>query len=244
MKRYHEFAKVCQEQIEKALRQEDVLDAAARVIAESIKNDGILHVFGCGHSQMFGEELCFRTGGLGAVNAIMLPHYGIYPNHRLSQLMERHEGFAKTVLDMMEPKSQDVMLVVSVSGRNPAGIDMALAAKERGMKTIAFTSLDYSSKVTSRHSSGKLLKDVSDIVVDVCGIKGDAVLEHPALKEKFCSPSTIVTMSILVGMIGEVIEILANEGIKPDIWMSGNLDEGDEHNAKIAQKYKGRVDIL
>ena len=244
MKRYHEFAKVCQKQIEKALRQEEVLEKAARVIADSIKNDGILHVFGCGHSQMFGEELCFRTGGLGAVNAIMLPHFGIYPNHRLSQLMERHEGFAKTVLDMMDPKSQDVMLVVSVSGRNPAGIDMALSAKERGMKTIAFTSLDYSSKVTSRHSSGKLLKDVCDIVVDVCGIKGDAVLKHPDLDVQFCSPSTIVTMTVLVGMIGEVVDILVSEGVKPDIWKSGNLDEGDAHNAKISARYKGRVDIL
>lgn len=244
MKRYHEFVEVVNKQIQEVLRQEEVLEKAAHMIADSIKKDGVLHVFGCGHSQMFGEELCFRTGGLGMVNAIMLPHYGIYPNHRLSQLMERTEGFAATVFDMMRPQSQDILLVVSVSGRNPAGIDMALRAKEKGIKTIAFTSLDYSMKVTSRHSSGLLLKDVADLVVDLGGIKGDAVLENPKIKEKFCSPSTVVTMSVLIGMIGEVIDLLIEDGITPPIWLSGNLDEGDAHNAKISEKYKDRIDIL
>ncbi len=244
MKRYHEFAQVCSEQITAALAQEEVLDQAASVIAESIKNDGILHVFGCGHSQMFGEELCFRTGGLGAVNAIMTPHYGIYPHYRLSQLMERQEGFADTVFKMMNPQKQDVMLVVSVSGRNPAGIDMAMAAKKMGMTVIACTSMDYSSHVTSRHSSGLLLKDVADIVIDVCGVEGDAVLSHPGIKEKFCSTSTVVTMTVLVGLIGQVIEILADQGIEPPIWVSGNLDRGDEVNQKIAARYHDRVDIL
>lgn len=244
MKRYHEFAQVCSEQITAALTQEEVLDQAASVIAESIKNDGILHVFGCGHSQMFGEELCFRTGGLGAVNAIMTPYYGIYPHYRLSQLMERQEGFADTVFNMMNPQKQDVMLIVSVSGRNPAGIDMAMAAKKMGMIVIACTSLDYSNHVTSRHSSGLLLKDVADIVIDVCGVEGDAVLSHPDIKEKFCSTSTVVTMTVLVGLIGQVIEILADQGIEPPIWVSGNLDRGDEVNQKIAARYHDRVDIL
>lgn len=244
MKRYHEFAQVCSEQITAALMQEEVLDQAASVIAESIKNDGILHVFGCGHSQMFGEELCFRTGGLGAVNAIMTPHYGIYPHYRLSQLMERQEGFADTVFKMMNPQKQDIMLVVSVSGRNPAGIDMAMAAKKMGMTVIACTSMDYSNHVISRHSSGLLLKDVADIVIDVCGVEGDAVLSHPDIKEKFCSTSTVVTMTVLVGLIGQVIEILADQGIEPPIWVSGNLDRGDEVNQKIATRYHDRVDIL
>ena len=185
MKRYVEFAKIAQEQIEEALQQEAILDACAKVMTETVLHDGVIHVFGCGHSQMFAEELCFRTGGLVPVNAIIIPHYHIFPRVRYSQLMERCEGFAPAVLDTMTTSAADTMIVVSVSGRNAAGIDMALAAREKGMKVIAVTSLNYSTQVTSRHSSGKLLKDVSDIVLDICGVKGDSVLEDERVSEKF-----------------------------------------------------------
>lgn len=244
MKRYKEFAQIMNEQLQEALKQEDILDECAKQLADTVKNDGVIHVFGCGHSQMFGEELCFRTGGLVPVNAIMIPQYNIYPRARLSQMMERCEGFAPMVLDTMNTSEHDTMIIVSVSGRNAAGIDMALAAHKKGMKVICVTSLAYSTKVKSRHSSGKLLKDVSDIVLDICGIKGDSVLEHKQVSEKFCSTSTVVAMTLLVGIVGEAIQILADQGINPPIWVSGNLDRGDEINNEYMKKYKGKVDII
>lgn len=243
-KRYLEFAKIMNEQLQTALKQETILDECAKQLAYTVKNDGVIHVFGCGHSQMFGEELCFRTGGLVPVNAIMIPQYNIYPRARLSQMMERCEGFAPAVLDTMNTSEHDTMIIVSVSGRNAAGIDMALAAKKKGMKVICVTSLAYSTQVESRHSSGKLLKDVSDIVLDICGVKGDSVLQHEQVSEKFCSTSTVVAMTLLVGIVGEAIQILADQGINPPIWVSGNLDRGDEINNEYMKKYKGKVDII
>lgn len=243
-KRYIEFADIMNEQLNRALKQEDVLDQCAKQMAYTIVNDGVIHVFGCGHSQMFGEELCFRTGGLVPVNAIMIPQYNIYPRARLSQMMERTEGFAPAVLDTMNTSKNDTMIIVSVSGRNAAGIDMALAAKKKGMCVIGVTSLGYSTQVTSRHSSGKMIKDVSDIVLDICGIKGDSVLYDERVSEKFCSTSTVVAMSLLVGVVGETIQILADQGINPPIWVSGNLDRGDEINNEYMKKYKGKVDII
>ena len=125
--RMTEFISIMESQLHRAMEQKELLECA-HLFANSILNDGIIHVFGCGHSQMFGEELCFRTGGLVPVNAIMIPQYNIYPKARLSQLMERQEGFAKGVLESMNPQPQDIMVIVSVSGRNAAGIDMAIAA--------------------------------------------------------------------------------------------------------------------
>lgn len=243
-KRYIEFAQIMKVQLDQALQQEEKIEACARIISDTVRHDGLVHVFGCGHSQMFGEELCFRTGGLVPINAIMIPQYNIYPKVRLSQVMERCEGVAASVLDTMQTSTADTMIIVSVSGRNAAGIDMALAAKEKGMKVICVTSLDYSTQVASRHSSGKLLKDVSDIVLDICGVKGDAVLEDERVSEKFCSTSTVVAMSLLIGIMGQAIQNLADEGIDPPIWVSGNLDRGDAINAEYIKKYKGRVDIL
>lgn len=243
-KRYLEFAEIAQSQINEALKQEDILDQAAQIITDTMVHDGVLHVFGCGHSQMFGEELCFRTGGLVPINAIMIPQYNIYPNVKLSQIMERQEGVAKGVLESMETSNADTMLIVSVSGRNAAGIDMALAAKEKGMKVIAVSALQYSKNVTSRHSSKKRLMDVSDLTIDICGIKGDAVLEDERVSERFCSTSTVTAMTILIGVMGQVIQNMADLGINPPIWVSGNLDRGDEINKEHIRKYKHKVTIL
>lgn len=246
MKRAKEFYEVCRRQMEKSLQQEEAIDQAADLIAASMEQGGVLHVFGCGHSQMFGEELCYRTGGLVPVNAILVPQYAIYPDIRLCQVMERQENAAHKVLDSFVTKPQDVMLIVSISGRNPAGIDMALAAHEKGMKVIALTSLDYTNHAVSRHSSGKKLCDVSDLVLDACGIEGDAVLEDERLPKgvRFASPSTIVGMQLLVGIMAEVTDRLLEHGLQPEIWVSGNVDHGDAWNSAYLEKYRGRVDIL
>lgn len=243
-RRYLEFIEIMEQQLHEALKQETIIDQCTQIMSESIIQKGVVHVFGCGHSQMFGEELCFRTGGLVPINAIMIPQYNIYPTARLSQLMERTEGFAKGALLAMNPRPIDTMLIVSVSGRNAAVVDMALAAKEMGMKVIGVTSLNYSNSVTSRHSSGKLLKDVSDVVLDICGVVGDSVLFDERVSEKFCSTSTVVAMSLLVGIVGEIIQTLADKGINPPIWVSGNLDRGDEINGEFMKEYRGKVDII
>lgn len=244
MKRYLEFTNIVQQQLQQALKQEDTIKKCAKQIADTVMHDGIVHVFGCGHSQMFGEELCFRTGGLVPINAILIPHYNIYPKARYSQLMERTEGFAKTVLDSMYSTKNDTMIIVSISGRNPAGIEMALEAKNLGMKVIGVTSLNYSNNVTSRHSSGKLLKDVVDIVLDTCTLKGDAVLEDPRMSEKFGSTSTVVTMNILIGIVCEAIQIMLDQGYEPPVWVSGNLDRGDSINNAYLKKYRGKIDVI
>lgn len=246
MKNAKRFFEICQAQMAKSLEQEEAIDKAADLIADSIAQGGVIHVFGCGHSQMFGEELCYRTGGLVPVNAILVPQYAIYPDIRLCQIMERMENAADRCLDAFITKPQDVMLIVSISGRNPAGIDMALAAHKKGMKVIALTSMDYTNHAVSRHSSGKKLKDVSDLVLDACGIEGDAVLEDERLPEgvRFASPSTIVGMHLLVGIMAEAVDRLLDRGVQPEIWVSGNVDHGDAWNKKYLEKYRGRIDIL
>lgn len=246
MKNAKRFFEVCQQQMAKSLEQEEAIDQAAEMIAESMADGGVLHVFGGGHSQMFGEELCYRTGCLVPVNAILVPQYAIYPDIRLCQIMERLENTADKCLEGFVTKPQDIMLIVSISGRNPAGIDMAIAAHKKGMKVIALTSLDYTNKYASRHSSGLKLKDVSDLVLDACGIEGDAVLEDGRLPEgvRFASPSTIVGMHLLIGIMAEVVDRLLDRGVDPEIWVSGNVDHGDEWNSKYLEKYRGRIDIL
>ncbi len=244
MKVIRKFYQEIEKQLEDSLKQEGAIMETTNIFYDSIINGGVIHVFGCGHSQMFGQELCFRTGGLVPVNAIMIPQFCIFPTAAISQKLERSEGMAESVFQGLNHRPEDVMLIVSVSGRNAAVIDMAITAKEKGMKVIALTSINYSNSVTSRHSSGKLLKDFADVVLDLPGVSGDAVLSHPKVANAFCSPSTIVGMSILSGIIGETVVKLAENDHDPMVWVSGNLDKGDKINAEYVKKYKGRVNIL
>ena len=138
--------------------------------------DRVIHVFGCGHSQMFAMEVFYRAGGLVPVNALLIPHLALFPKAKLSTMQERVEGFSKGYLDLEDTDEKDTMIIVSVSGRNAGVVDMALAAKEKGMKVVALVSSAFADATVSRHSSGKNLKEVADVVIDLKFVAGDAVL--------------------------------------------------------------------
>ena len=60
------------------------------------------------------------------------------------------------------------MWIFSHTGINAVNIDMALEAKKRGMKVIVYGSASETGDKASRHSSGKNLFQLADIVVDSC----------------------------------------------------------------------------
>ncbi|WP_316496358.1 sugar isomerase domain-containing protein, partial [Enterococcus faecium] len=125
------------------------------------------------------------------------------------------------------------------SGRNPIIIDLALAAKAKGVKIISLTNVQYSRSVTSRHSSGKRLFEVSDIVIDNHGDIGDACCELTGIVQKAGPSSTVIGAAILNTIIVEVCEQLIANGIKhPPIFYSANLDGGDLRNAELYEEYK------
>lgn len=245
MKKYQEFFNIAQDRLTQTLENQGVsIEKAARAMANSLKAKGIIHVFGCGHSQMFAQELFYRAGGLAGVNAILPAHLSVSAGARLSTFQERLEGFAGEILKTQYTTPNDIMIVASISGRNAVPVDMALAAKEKGMTVIAVTSLIFSKAVTSRHSSGKKLPEVADIVLDVNCDEGDAVLSHPGLESKFCGMSTVISITMLQACVAQTIENLLDEGITPDVWVSSNLEHGDEINRKHMEKYMNIIQSL
>lgn len=89
-------------------------------------------------------------------------------------------------------RADDTLLIHSVSGRNAITIDVALAAKTCGARVIAITSLATAARVSSRHSSGKLLVDIADITLDNHCEYGDAAVSLPGLAQKVAPLSTIM----------------------------------------------------
>jgi len=243
--KHREFFSVIQKQLEVQINEEETkIEQAAVYCAESIMKDRVIHVFGCGHSQMFAMEVFYRAGGIVPINALLIPHLALFPKAKLSTMQERVEGFSNEYLDLQNTSSDDTMIIVSISGRNAAVVDMALAAKERGMKVVALTSFEFSNAVTSRHSSGKLLKDVADVVIDVKCEAGDAALSMEGLEPKFTGTSTILGMAVMDSMTARTIELCVEGGVNPPIYVSSNLDRGDAINKEHIKKYSPIVDCL
>ena len=189
-----------------------------------------VYIFGASHAGILAEEMYYRAGGMMTINAIfgrevMLDRSPI----TFTSQMERLEGYG-TDSKTVSFKNQDVLILHSVSGRNPIIIDLALAAKAKGVKIISLTNVQYSRSVTSRHSSGKRLFEVSDIVIDNHGDIGDACCELTGIVQKAGPSSTVIGAAILNTIIVEVCEQLIANGIKhPPIFYSANLAIGGRY---------------
>lgn len=229
--------------IEKAweTQKETVLEAAAWV-AETIEKKRNVFVFGCSHAGILAEEVFYRTGGLAVINPIFFP--GFMLNTRpitMTSALERVPGLGKTILTQNHVGEGDLLIIHSVSGRNTVPVEMAIEAKTMGVRTVCITNLEYSNGVTSRHPSGKRLFEVCDLVIDNCGEKGDAAVKLDGLEEKIGPTSTAVGTAILNALVIEAVEKMIADGIVPPVFMSANLDGGDEHNARIFEEYKDNI---
>lgn len=148
---------------------------------------------------------------------------------RLLVDLERVEGYGKVVIANSPVKAGDVLIVVSTAGRNAVPIELAMAGKERGLTVIGVTSMAHTNSVTSRHSSGKKLCDVVDLVSDNLTAPGDAILELDNLP-KLYPTSGIGSIAVLQTLVAETVEKLAARGHKPPINRPGNVDGGMDYN--------------
>jgi uncharacterized phosphosugar-binding protein len=135
----------------------------------------------------------------------------------------------------------DVVLVHSVSGRNAAPVEVALYAKQQGAKVIALTSLDYSRSVAPRSGTGYRLYEVADLVIDNGAPRGDAIVQLKGFPQPVAPVSTVLGAALVNAVVAEACAILLERGISPPVFMSANLDGGDAHNARLMERYRGRV---
>lgn len=222
----------------------EFIKKAVDVLYEAIKSGGRIFIFGCGHSVILAEEMFYRAGGLVFWNPIHAP--GLTMDVRpitYTSSIERLEGYGQVIVERERLRRGDVLIVVSTAGRNPVPIDVALAAKAKGVKVIALTSLEYSREVDSRHTSGKKLYEVADMVLDNHAPLGDAVGRLPGRGYRFGAISTVTGSYILHAIEGEIAARMIAEGKEPPIFLSANLPgtEADKHNARLLQEYADQI---
>jgi uncharacterized phosphosugar-binding protein len=219
---------------------------AAELLSEAIANNQRIFAFGCTHSSLPIQDLVYRAGGIMVVNPIFAPGLAAMDTRpaTLSTSIERTSGYAKAVLDNQPVQAGDVLILVSVSGRNVVPIEMAQEAKRRGMKVIGLTSRAYTKAFESRHPSGKKMYEFADVVLDGKIDPGDAVLAAEGVPQKFCPVSGAINPAILQAMMAATIELLLERGITPPVFLAANVEGGDQYNQKLLDQYKDRIFYL
>lgn len=227
-------------QVEKS--QTGNMKTAGSRLADSLLEGGIIHVFGAGHSRAFGMEMCGRAGGLAPMKLIGLEDVAAASVGQGLNLveLERDPNTAHRLMELHDMRPEDALIIVSNSGRNGSSVELALECKRRGIPVVAVTSMAHSGQTDSRHPSGKKLYEIADVVIDNCCPYGDVLLDIPQLQEKTGSASSVVGAMIAQSLTAEIIGRFIQAERTPPVYISANVDGGDEHNRKIVQAYAHR----
>jgi uncharacterized phosphosugar-binding protein len=138
--------------------------------------------------------------------------------------------------------SRDTMWIFSHTGINNVNIDVALKAKEHGMRVIVTGSA--SQVGTPRHPSGKTLFELADVVIDTRVPAGDSAVPLMNHRDNVGPVSTMASVTVVWMTITTVAEILAERGVKLYIHPSHNVP-GDttarERLDEALSEYKRRI---
>ena len=213
------------------------LDAAGRLIAKTHMDGHKFFVTGSGHSHTVAEEFYGRAGGLAFPVPIMTTELTLEEHPTKSSYIERLPGYAPILAELYGVSEGDVVLITSNSGRNAYPVEMALTIKERGAKVIAITSIDHSSKTSSRHASGKKLMDLADIVIDNCGVEGDSSLKMEGMRASIAPTSSMANAFIVQSIVAACCDEMLKNGQEPPVFISLNSDGNETVNDELFAKY-------
>ena len=213
---------------------------AADRIATSLKRGEVLHAFGSGHSAAGAIELFHRAGGLVPVNGILEAFLSPFNAPGKSGKFERLSGIGAILAEQYDIRKGETLLVFSNSGVNAVPIELAQAAQQRGANVVAVTSLSHAAAVPSRHSSGKKLSDLADLVIDNGARAGDAAVEYSPGKFA-AATSGMVNAYVVNRLVAEIVGRYVADGLEPPVYLSANLPGGDAHNQALETRYKERL---
>jgi uncharacterized phosphosugar-binding protein len=226
------------------------IEEAGRVISESLRRGGILHMFGSGHSHLAAEEGFYRSGGLAAVSPMLDPSLMFHEGTEKCIALEKWDGYAtRFVVPRFDLRPGECLMVFSASGRNNAPIEVALAAREKGLYTIGVTSRRYSDAFPSRHPSGKHLADVVDLVLDHDAPPGDGLLSIDKMPELGTTgaASTALAIVLVHAVFCAVIDNFVQAGEVPPMIRCPNVGsekEALQANARTLAAYRSRLPFI
>ncbi|MGH9338748.1 MAG: sugar isomerase domain-containing protein [Acidobacteriota bacterium] len=227
-------------------RQKDSIEKAAAILADSISQSRWAYLFGSGHSVLPVMDVFPRYGSFVGFRPLIDPRLiwftAVGPGGAPELLwIERQEGYIQNFLNSFDFQKGDSLLVYSHGGLNAAPIEAAIYAKERGCQVVAVTSMENHRASEARHSSGKKLADLGDVVIDNCVSPEDAQVEVGQV-EKLAAGSTLAVILITMALVAETGSRLRSQGFHLDTFVSPNVAGVDRmHNARVFERYRERL---
>lgn len=220
--------------------QKDALERAAEMICDTLFEDGLVYIFGCGHSHIMAEEGFYRAGGLGAVYPMLQSDLMLHEGAVKSSSLERRSELAQEVIARYPLSRRDTMLVFSNSGVNGLPVEMARLATQLGVRTIGVSSGAYAEDA-SRHPLGLHLSDAVTLSIDTGAPHGDASLPLEGMEAAMGPVSTIACCYILNSVLARGAQMAIDRGGQPAIYVSGNIAGGREANESVIARYRHRI---
>lgn len=229
------------------------IEAAADICTQSIAGDGLVHLFGTGHSRMFVEEMFPRHGSFPGFHSMvelsLTFHNQVVGSNgqRQAMFLEKVEGLGKTIMRNFVMGPPDSMIIYSNSGVNEVVVEVALEAKARKLPVIAVVSLEHCLASKVRHSCGKRLPDLADVTIDNCVPGGDAMVQIDGLPDPVGPGSTVGAATVTNMLKCLIAEKLTRLG-KPPLVLTSSYFIGaaapqrfddcyDEYRARVKRVY-------
>lgn len=208
---------------------------AAETVADVICRDGIIYTFGCGHSHLPCLDTFYRAGGLACVSPILDEDLMLHDGAAKSSRMEKMPGIAAEAFRRHHVTPNDLIVVISASGKNAAPVEMCECAKKAGVKLVTISSSAYI-------DHGAKLLSLGDIAVDCKVPYGDAVIDVG--EAKMGGLSTYTSLFILNSILIDGAKKALAKGAVPPIYRSGNVEGGTAKNVALEERYFGRIKRL
>lgn len=218
--------------------QMEAIGLAAEWCADAIASGGLVHLFGSGHSRIPVEEMFPRYGSFPGfhpmVELSMTFHTDVVGTNgqRQAMFIERTEGLAEVILSNFAFGDHDLMIVFSASGRSAVPVEMAIGARDRGLKVVAVTSLSESNAVEASHPSGSRLHEQSDLTIDIGTPAGDALVQLEGLDYPVGPGSSLANVAVVNEIKVRTAELLISRGEMPPVLTASSV-VGEDRSQKL-----------
>lgn len=229
-----EITRLQQQVIETQL---EILGEIAGLMANVIRQEQRIFLFGTGHAHILGEESYFRAGGIASAVPIFTPQVlMLHESAVMSSRLERMAELATPLLDEYDPQPGEILIIHADSGSNALPVQIAIEAKKRGMITVGICSLQYA-RIAPLSSTGKKLNEVTDYTLDNGGTPGDALIMLEGLPWRVAASSTLTGVTLWYSLLTEAAYRVIQAGDEVPVFASYNMPGAIEHNQRILDKW-------
>jgi uncharacterized phosphosugar-binding protein len=224
--------------------QAAALEEAAQWCTEAIAADGLVHLFGTGHSRIPVEEMFPRYGSFPGFHPIvelsMTFHTQVVGSNgqRQAMFIERMPGLAEVILENFSFGPHDVMMIFSASGLSAVPVEMARGAHRRGLKVIAVTSLAQTRSGEPDPAVGGRLADFADLVIDLCTPEADALVTVPGLDTPVGPGSSLAYVAIVNSLKVRIAQLLVERGVQPPVITRASVVGAERSRALFDSAYR------